>query len=257
MMLIETTRIEPWSDRMTTAQHIDTEEIRYLQRQLENADPQEILRWAAEQYGQQLAVVTSFQPTGIVTLHMLNEIAPRTPVITLDTEFLFPETYALMNQVEALFDLNLIRVKPQISVAQQAAQYGDNLWQSNPDQCCHMRKTLPLKQALTGYAAWITGLRRDQSSTRANVPVIAWDSRNNLLKLCPFASWTEEMIWTYIHAHELPYNDLHNQGYPSIGCTHCTQAPVDSSDLRSGRWVNHQKTECGIHVTLVEEVRTN
>src|SRR5690606_31562783 len=106
----------------------------------ENADPQEILRWAAEQYGQQLAVVTSFQPTGIVTLHMLNEIAPRTPVITLDTEFLFPETYALMNQVEALFDLNLIRVKPQISVAQQAAQYGDNLWQSNPDQCCHMRK---------------------------------------------------------------------------------------------------------------------
>ena len=256
-MLIETTRIEPWSDRMTAAPHIDTEEISYLQRQLDNADPQEILRWAAEHYGQQLAVVTSFQPTGIVTLHMLSEIAPRTPVITLDTEFLFPETYALTNQVEALFDLNLIRVKPQITISQQAEQYGDKLWQSNPDQCCHMRKTLPLKQALSGYDAWITGLRRDQSSTRANVPVIAWDSRNNLMKLCPFANWTEEMIWIYIQAHELPYNDLHDQGYPSIGCTHCTQAPVDSGDLRSGRWVNHQKTECGIHVTLVEDVRTH
>lgn len=232
---------------------IQQDDLAYWQQQLESASPQDILQWAAEQYGDRLAVVTSFQPTGIVTLHMLSEIAPKTPIITLDTEFLFPETYNLMTQVESLFNLNVIRVKPEMSAEQQAAVYGDNLWAHNPDQCCHIRKTIPLKQVLSGYNAWITGLRRDQSTRRASTPIISWDSRNNLMKLCPFANWTEEMIWTYIFAHELPYNELHDQNYPSIGCVHCTQPIAPGDDLRSGRWVNHQKTECGIHVSLIDD----
>lgn len=240
---------------MTAAYRTEYDDVADLQQRFESAHPQEILQWAAEEYGQDLAVVTSFQPTGIVTLHMLSEIAPNTPVMTLDTGLLFPETYVLIDEMEARFNLNLTRVKPELTVNQQADRHGDKLWESNPDQCCHMRKTVPLKQALSGFEAWITGLRRDQSPTRSNIPIIARDARNDMMKLCPFANWTEDMIWTYIHAHDLPYNDLHDQGYPSIGCLHCTQATTDSADLRGGRWVNHQKTECGIHVNLADEVR--
>lgn len=238
---------------MALMQEYIHDEIAYWQDYLEAASPPEILRWAAREYGQGLAVVTSFQPTGIVTLHMLQSIAPRTPVLTLDTEFLFPETYALIDEITERFDLNLKRIKPALSPAQQAATHGDQLWERDPDQCCHIRKTVPLKQALRGYTAWVTGLRRDQSSQRANTPIISWDNRNGLVKLCPFANWTEEMMWTYIHAHELPYNTLHDQGYPSIGCTHCTKAVSAGDDPRSGRWANHQKTECGIHVALTPE----
>jgi phosphoadenosine phosphosulfate reductase len=224
-----------------------------LQTRFEDAYPQDILRWAAETFGQKLVVVTSFQPTGIVTLHMLSEIAPDTPVITLDTGLLFPETYALMDELEARLKLNLIRVKSEVSLEEQAKLYGDKLWERQPDYCCHLRKTKPLQTALLNYHAWITGLRRDQSSERAAVPVIAQDRRYGLWKLSPFATWTEEMIWTYLNAYELPYNPLHDRGYPSIGCLHCTNPVLDGEDRRSGRWANRSKTECGIHVQLVSE----
>jgi phosphoadenosine phosphosulfate reductase len=233
---------------MMAPPHIETDEIAHYQDSFEGASPQEILAWAVEYYQESLVLVTSFQPTGIVTLHMLHEIGANTQVITLDTGVLFPETYTLMDQLEQAFNLRLKRIRPELSIAQQAAQYGDNLWSRDPDECCHIRKTLPLKRALEGYRAWITGLRRDQSRTRSQTPVISWDQRYGLVKLCPFADWTEEMIWTYIHAHALPYNELHDRGYPSIGCTHCTQAVAAGQDARSGRWANHAKTECGIHV---------
>jgi phosphoadenosine phosphosulfate reductase len=238
---------------MALMQEYVHDEIAYWQDYLESESPSEILRWATQEYGMALAVVTSFQPTGIVTLHMLQSIAPDTPILTLDTEFLFPETHALMDELTERFELNLKRIKPALSPAQQAAAHGDKLWERDPDQCCHIRKTVPLKQALRGYNAWVTGLRRDQSPQRAKTPIISWDNRNGLVKLCPFANWTEDMMWTYIHAHELPYNTLHDRGYPSIGCTHCTKAVAAGDDPRSGRWSNHQKTECGIHVALVPE----
>jgi phosphoadenosine phosphosulfate reductase len=222
-----------------------------LQDQFETKHPKDILRWAVETYGDQLVVVTSFQPTGIVTLHMLNEIAGNTPIVTLDTGLLFPETYALMDELEARFNLNLNRARPELTVDQQSAQHGAKLWEREPDRCCNMRKTLPLREALTGYSAWISGLRRDQSASRANIPIISWDERNGMVKLNPFANWTEEMIWIYIRAHELPYNDLHDRGYPSIGCFPCTQAVAEGEDARSGRWSAHDKIECGIHVNLI------
>jgi phosphoadenosine phosphosulfate reductase len=223
-----------------------------LNSTFETAYPQQVLRWAAESYGDKLAVVTSFQPTGIVTLHMLSEIAPDTPVLTLDTGLLFPETYALMDELEERLRLNLIRVRPAQTVAEQETAHGANLWDREPDQCCNLRKTVPLKNVLVGYDAWITGLRRDQSSGRSATPIVSWDNKYNNVKLSPFAAWTEEMIWTYISAHELPYNTLHDHNYPSIGCYPCTQ-PVapDAADKRAGRWTKHEKTECGIHIAAV------
>ncbi|MBI5958256.1 MAG: phosphoadenylyl-sulfate reductase [Chloroflexi bacterium] len=227
-----------------------TEQITALQRQFEPATPQEILRWAADTFGDRLTVVTSFQPVGIVTLHMLQDIAPRAPIITLDTGLLFPETYALIDEITARFNLNLVRVEPELTVTEQARRYEGALWSRDPDLCCHIRKTQPLEKALAGYDAWITGLRRDQSTTRADIPVIAWDTRHQMVKLCPFAAWTEDMVWTYLRAYELPYNILHDQGYPSIGCWPCTRAVAAGDDVRSGRWSGRAKTECGIHFDL-------
>ncbi|HVO41246.1 MAG TPA: phosphoadenylyl-sulfate reductase [Aggregatilineales bacterium] len=214
----------------------------------EQYSPQAILRWATETFGSRLAVVTSFQPTGIVTLHMLSEISPDTAVLTLDTGLLFPETYALVDALEARLKLRLIRVRPAQTVQEQAASEGEALWARDPDRCCALRKVEPLDTALANYDAWVTGVRRDQSKTRGTTPIVSWDDRNQKVKLAPFATWTESMIWTYIRTYELPYNALHDRNYPSIGCWPCTQ-PVapEATDKRSGRWSNSGKTECGIH----------
>lgn len=222
--------------------------IELLDARFEKEYPQTILKWAAETYGEKLAIVTSFQPTGIVTIHMMQSIAPQIPIITLDTGLLFQETHDVMNELEQRFDITINRVRPEQTLQQQAEQYGDELWKRDPDRCCNMRKVRPLDDILSGYDAWVTGLRRDQSERRANTPIVSWDNRHNLIKLCPFASWTESMIWTYINAYELPYNKLHDQGFPSIGCQTCTKAVDQGEDPRAGRWSNHLKTECGIHV---------
>jgi phosphoadenosine phosphosulfate reductase len=224
-------------------------EVQLQAAEFESASPQDVLRWAAQTYGNRLAIVTSFQPTGIVTLHMMSEIAPDTPVLTLDTGLLFPETYDLMDKLERQLNLNLIRVRPAQTVAQQAESHGAALWDRDPDLCCHMRKSVPLGEALEGYDAWVTGLRRDQAQGRAGTPIVTWDKKYQKAKLSPFATWTEQMIWTYLTAYELPYNPLHDQNYPSIGCYTCTHAvDPDVQDKRAGRWVNRSKTECGIHV---------
>lgn len=228
---------------------IPKEEIDTLQERFENAYPQEILRWAVETYGDKLTVVTSFQATGIATIHMLKEITDDFNVLTLDTGLLFPETHQLIDRVESHFSISVQRVSPAISLPTQAREHGSILWESDPDKCCHLRKTLPLRDALASYDAWIAGVRRDQSSSRRDTPAITWDERNGLMKLCPFINWTEDMIWTYIHAHELPYNTLYDRGYPSIGCYTCTLVGKN----RNGRWANRGKTECGIHVPLIGE----
>ena len=228
-------------------------QIKELAEKFDTADPHEILSWAYETFGDELAIVTSFQITGIVTLHMMQSIAPRTPVLTLDTGLLFPETHDLIDKLEARFNLDLRRIKPRQTPRQQARDYGDRLWERNPDRCCHIRKTIPLREALVGYEAWITGLRRDQSANRATTPIVSRDSRSGLIKIAPFANWTEDKVWRYIQANELPYNPLHDIGYPSIGCWTCTRATVENEGRRSGRWSNRSKTECGIHVLPTEE----
>ncbi len=231
--------------------------LEQLNTTFETAYPQEILGWAAHTYGDGLAVVTSFQPTGIVTLHMLRSIAPDTPVLTLDTGLLFPETYALIDEVEKLLGLHVIRIRPAQTVDQQADTYGPNLWEHDPDCCCQLRKIAPLNEALKGYDAWVTGLRRDQYAGRRETPIVSWDDKRQMVKLSPLATWTEAMVWTYIQAHELPHNRLHDQGYPSIGCYPCTQAVAPGSeDRRAGRWAGHAKTECGIHISPTSKETT-
>ncbi len=220
-----------------------------LNDEFDDWHPKHILRWAVEEYGEKLTVVTSFQPAGIVMLHMLHELGAPVTVLTLDTGLLFPETYTLIDEVEARFDLNLVRVRPALSVQEQEWQYGPELWKHAPDTCCHLRKVAPLGPALEGFDAWVTGLRRDQAG-RAKTPIIGWDSKYQKVKLSPCANWTELMLWLYIDTHELPYNALHEQGYPSIGCNTptCTQPVAAGEDSRAGRWANHAtKTECGIH----------
>ena len=229
-------------------------QIETITQELECASPFEILSWASATYGEQLAIVTSFQLTGIVTLHMMRRIAPKTPVLTLDTGLLFPETLDLTDQLESRFELNLRRIKPRQTPKQQARDYGDRLWERNPDRCCHIRKTIPLRDALDGFDAWVTGLRRDQSKRRAATAVVSRDRRNGLIKIAPFVNWTADQVWRYIRAHDLPYNPLHDQGYPSIGCWPCTRAIHTAEDSRSGRWSNWSKTECGIHLPPPAEI---
>jgi phosphoadenosine phosphosulfate reductase len=233
---------------------IEAEDIQQLQARFEHAYPQTVLQWAAETFGDRLAIVTSFGPTGIVQLHMMSEIAPDTPVLTLDTGLLFPETYALIDEIEDRLNLNLIRVKPRQSVEQQAAAHGDALWERDPDKCCNLRKTVPLGEALDGYAAWIAGLRRDQSSQRALVPIISREPRYGRIKLNPLAGWSEDMVWMYIQAHDLPYHPLHDQGFPSIGCMTCTHAVHRDGYTREGRWGSFGKSECGIHTVYADDM---
>lgn len=224
-------------------------EIDRLNLQFERESPKALLRWALSMFDDSLAIVTSFQPTGMVVLQLLSELNARPTVFTVDTGLLFPETYAVMDEAEQRFNLNLVRVQPKLSVAHQAQRHGESLWQTNTELCCQIRKVAPLDEALAGYGAWVTGLRRDQPG-RASTPLIQWDKKHQMLKLSPLAGWDESAVWAYIHAYELPYNALHDRGFASIGCRPetCTQASLTGGDSRSGRWVNTGKTECGIHL---------
>ncbi len=206
------------------------------------------LQWSLETFSDQVAQVTSFGPTGMVILAHLARLAPGSRVITIDTELLFEETYALWETVQERFPIHLdIRQTP-LTLKGQAELYSPNLWQTNPDLCCHLRKVIPQQVLLAGLDGWITGLRRDQSPTRAKLPFIEWDKRSGLVKLNPLADWSRGQVWKYILEYNLPYNPLHDQGYASIGCTPCTRPTTNESDERSGRWQGSQKTECGIHL---------
>lgn len=222
-----------------------------LNQQFDRATPKTILRWAAQTYGESLAIVTSLQPTGIATLHMLDEMRHEFDafphVLTVDTGLLFPETYALIAEVEERFNIEIKRVRPQQSVAQQAETQGEALWERNPDSCCNLRKVVPLAAALKGYSAWVAGLRRDQPG-RESTPILSFDKRHRAVKLSPFANWDDETLNVYLAMYDLPVNPLHAQGYPTIGCVTCTQPVITGENSRAGRWVGHSKSECGIHV---------
>jgi len=172
----------------------------------------------------------------------------------MDTAFFFPETYSLMETIERKYGVSIERVQSQLSPAEQAKIYGAELWKRNPDMCCNLRKVEPLRRKLAGLRAWITGIRRDQTEARAGAGKVEWDEKFGLVKINPIADWTEKQVWRYIHDHAVPYNPLHDQGYPSIGCTHCTRAVLAGEDARTGRWPGSAKTECGLHI--IEEALT-
>ncbi len=219
-----------------------------LNRHFETRSLEDILSWSLDVFGDAVAQVTSFGPSGMVILHHLAQINPGCRIITIDTDFLFDETYALWETVQRKYGITIEVHRSTLSPQMQAQQIAPNLWQSNPDHCCFLRKVVPLKEALAGLNAWFTGLRRDQSDTRANLPLILWDNKYQLVKINPLAGWTREQVWATIVQHNIPYNPLHDQGYASIGCVHCTIPATNPADERSGRWHGSAKTECGIHV---------
>jgi phosphoadenosine phosphosulfate reductase len=221
-----------------------------LNRYFENHPLDDLLQWAITAFGSKLALVTSFGPTGMVVLDRLAKLSPGFRVITIDTDFLFEETYALRERVQRRYPIQLEIRKSVLTPAMQAQVYQPQLWQVNPDQCCHLRKVIPLIEALNGLNAWLTGLRRDQSATRIAAPLVAWDAKHNLVKINPLANWTRSQVWGYLLENNVPYNHLHDQGYASIGCTYCTQPTPTAADERAGRWQGSSKVECGIHYSI-------
>jgi phosphoadenosine phosphosulfate reductase len=209
---------------------------------LESASAEEVLRFAVEQFHPRLYVACSFQKEASVIMDLLLGIEPEARFFTLDTGVLFEETYETWRRVEEHYGITVDRYAG-ISLERQAAEHGDALWNRDPDRCCEIRKVTPLNEALDGVDAWISGLRRDQSAGRANTPKLAWDKKHGLWKFNPLADWSERDVWNYLVERDVPYHPLHDRGYSSIGCTHCTKA----GDDRDGRWAGSDKIECGIH----------
>lgn len=209
----------------------------------------DLLDWGLATFGEKLVQVTSFGPTGMVILDQLVKLNPGQRIITVDTGFLFDETYALLAEIQGRYPIQLDIHRPGLTPKIQGQLYGPQLWTYNPDLCCHLRKVEPLQNALHDADAWLTGLRRDQSPTRAAIPFITWDTKYKMVKVNPLANWTREEVWAYIVKYNLPYNRLHDQGYASIGCTHCTHPTRKLTDERAGRWQGTAKIECGIHLS--------
>ena len=209
---------------------------------LEALSADEVVGWALETFHPGVSLACSFQQEESVLLDILLTARPDARVFALDTHVLFPETYTLWEQVEARYGITVERAEGP-TLAEQAASHGDELWARDPDACCGLRKVTPLRDKLAGLDAWITGIRREQSPTRAGAGKVEWDERHGLWKLNPLADWTEKDVWQRIHERELPYHPLHDQGYASIGCTHCTKPGAG----REGRWAGNDKIECGLH----------
>ena len=225
-------------------------ELKRLSDAFESQQPQDVLKDAIKRYAPKIVLACSFGAEDVVLVDMVHRIDPAVPLFYLDTDFLFPETYATRDRIIQQYGLKpaqVIQVKSLLTPDQQAAQHGAALWSTEPDRCCQLRKVEPLTRVLKGYDAWVTGIRRDQAPTRANAGLIEWDSKFQLMKVNPLARWTWSDVWTYIKVYEVPYNPLHDQNYPSIGCTHCTAAVAPGEDPRAGRWKTFTKTECGLH----------
>ncbi len=232
------------------------EQIEKLQRQAEGWDPETLLRWAAETFQDEVAMASGFGPEGVSLIDIAVRVQPRIRIFTLDTDFLFPETYKLIEKIEQRYGIAIEKVKSRLSPQEQERRHGAALWARDPDACCDLRKVEPLRRKLAGLRAWITSIRRDQTAARATATKLGWDSKFHLVKINPLADWTTKQVWNYIHQQKLDYNPLHDHGYPSIGCTHCTRAVLPGEDARAGRWSGFSKTECGLHLPAGNLVTT-
>lgn len=223
------------------------EELRFISEEFEDAPPEMVLRWAIEELGEGVALATGFGAEGCTLIDMIARIDCRTKIFYLDTGLLFPETYDLRDRLEARYGVSIEAHGTNLSLAAQAAEHEDRLWERRPDECCRLRKVEPLRETLAGLEAWITAIRRDQSPARTNAGIVERDKKFGLIKINPLAAWSSKDVWNYIYKHDVPYNPLHDQGYPSIGCAPCTSLVQIGEDSRSGRWRGTGKTECGLH----------
>jgi phosphoadenosine phosphosulfate reductase len=214
-------------------------------KDLDGATAVDLLRWADEHFASEYVVASNMQDA--VLIDMAAKVRPGVDVLFLDTGYHFAETIGTRDAVSEVYDVNVINVTPEHSVAEQDALLGKNLFARDPNECCRLRKVAPLGKALQGYSAWVTGLRRVEAPTRANAPLISFDAAFGLVKINPLATWTDERIQDYIEANNVLVNPLVFDGYPSIGCAPCTAKPIDGADPRSGRWQGKGKVECGLH----------
>ena len=210
--------------------------------------PDYVLRWAFREFGTGMVLGTGFGPSGVFLIHRLSTLGLPTPVFFLDTHLLFDETYTLKEELEERYNIKITAVPPSLGVAEQASEYGPELWKRDPDQCCNLRKVLPLQNYLSDKTAWISGIRRSQGDARRKADMFEWDQKNGVVKINPLIHFSAERVWDDIKKENLPYNPMHDEGYPSIGCIPCTSKVDESESERAGRWKEMDKTECGIHL---------
>ena len=219
---------------------------RSVAEELEDSTAQEAIEWMFDTFGERHYIACSFQKTSSVTAHIASQINPEARFFYLDTDVLFKETYETRDRLSEFLGVEFDRFH-NLTLEEQAEQYGDELWKSDPDSCCGLRKVEPMRRALSSVDCWAAGVRRGDSSSRSKTPKFGWDKKFNLWKLNPLADWSERDVWNHIREHHLPYNPLHDHGYPSIGCTHCTKPVGPGASPRDGRWAGLSKTECGIN----------
>jgi phosphoadenosine phosphosulfate reductase len=214
-------------------------------RELEGASALEILGWADEQFGSSWAVASSMADSVVPSLAA--KVRPGVDILFLDTGYHFAETIGTRDAVAATLPVNIRNITPRQTVEQQDASFGARLYERNPDQCCALRKVMPLRAALKDYTAWASGLRRDELATRSDVKVVEWDEQRSMVKLNPIAAWTQDDVDRYIAENGILVNPLLFDGYGSIGCWPCTRRLKPGEDARAGRWSGTNKVECGLH----------
>ena len=219
--------------------------VKHAGAELELAPAEDIIEWAVATFGKRFCITSSMGDA--VLAHLASRVARGVDVVFLDTGYHFVETLGTRDAVAATLPVNLLTVLPAQTVAEQNAEHGPDLWRRNPDLCCALRKVAPLRDALAGYDAWATGLRRAETQNRVLAPVIGWDASKRKVKVSPLARWTDDQVERYIAENGVLVNPLQYDGYPSIGCAPCTRRVASGEDPRSGRWAGTQKTECGIH----------
>lgn len=229
------------------------ERISEANSRLAEAAPQDVLRWAVDTYADKVTMATAFGAEGCCLIHMLADIDPSIRIFNLDTGYQFAETLELRQRIHERYGIEVELIQPETTVAEYEAEHGGPLYHLRPDQCCHDRKLQPLRRAVAGYDAWISAIRRDQTAHRAVAGVVQWDAKFQLVKVNPLLSWTRKDVWDFIVRHQVPYNPLHDRGYPSIGCWPCTAAVAAGDDERAGRWSGSGKSECGLHVIEVQD----
>ena len=214
---------------------------------IEALSAEDVLLWAYEEFGERLCLSCSWQKQSSVLVHMVSELALEVEIVELDTHLFFKETYETRERLVERYGLSLIQPEV-LTVAEQHKREGPNLWETNPDRCCHIRKVEPLINVLRPYDAWVSGIRRDQSPSRAGARKVERSERYGVWKIQPLADWSEEDVWEYIMVNDIPYNPLHDAGYRSIGCIPCTRPTSPDEEERAGRWAGSDKLECGIHL---------
>jgi phosphoadenosine phosphosulfate reductase len=238
---------------MMLATKMTAEEIAAANRDLDGAPAETVLRWAVDSFHSKLTMATAFGAEGCCIIHILADIDPSIRIFNLDTGYQFAETLDLRERIKERYGIEVEYIRPETTVAEYEAEHGGPLYHLRPDQCCHDRKIMPLRRAVDGYSAWISAIRRDQTNDRAVADTVQWDAKFSLVKVNPLLSWTRKDVWDFILKHDIPYNPLHDRGYPSIGCWPCTAPVGDGQDERAGRWAGSAKKECGLHVIEVQD----